>query len=57
MSRIGKGYTVKQDDRGRAVIEKIPYYGMDASAKIKAKKGKRVRVQRPQLNFSPARGS
>lgn len=35
-----KGYRIKSDGK----VEKIPGYGLDPSAKIRAKKSKRVKV-------------
>jgi hypothetical protein len=49
------GYRVVQDDKGRATLEKIPGYRLDTSAKIRQRKSKRIQVQRPQINFSPAK--
>lgn len=49
------GYRVVQDDKGRATLEKIPGYRLNTSAKIRQRKSKRIQVQRPQINFSPAK--
>lgn len=49
--RLGKGFTVKQDGKGNAQIVKKPWGSRDASAQIRMKKSKRIRVQRPQLKF------
>lgn len=49
------GYRVVQDDKGRSTLEKIPGYRLNASADIKRRKSKRIQVQRPQINFSPAK--
>ena len=45
MCKIGaKGFRVVQDGKGKATLERIPFYGRDASAKIRGKKSKKVRV-------------
>lgn len=51
MQKLPKNYTVKQDGTGRVTIEKKPWGKLDASAQIRIKKSKRIRVQRPQINF------
>lgn len=58
-SKSLKGYRVVQKTENgkiKITMERIPFYGLDSSAKIKKRKSKRVRVQRPQLVglFSPA---
>lgn len=52
-----KGYRVIHDEKGRPRVERIPYYGLDASAKSRAKKSKKMKPIRAQLNFSPARAA
>lgn len=59
-SRSVKGYRVKQkmvDGKLQITVEKIPGWKKDASAKIRERKSKRMRVQRPQLLglFSPVK--
>ena len=51
MARIPKNFTVKQDGTGKITIERKAWGKLDASAQIRMKKSKRVRVQRPQINF------
>lgn len=41
-----KGYRVTKTSSGKTVVEPIPFYGMDASRKIAAKKGSKVKVCR-----------
>lgn len=53
MTRIGRNYTVVQDGKGNAKIVKKAWKALDASAQIRARKSKKVRVQRPQLSFGP----
>lgn len=52
-----KGYRVHQDGRGKVTLEPLKFYGrkMDASARIRARNSKRVKVVRQgtlKLNFS-----
>lgn len=59
-SRSTKGYRVKQamvDGKLKITVEKIPGWKKDASAKIRQRKSKRIKVQRPQLLglFSPVK--
>jgi len=55
MTRIGRNYTVVQDGKGGAKIVKKKWKALDASAQIRARKSKKMRVQRPQINFGPPR--
>ena len=45
MRKIGvRGFKVVQDKNGKSTLERIPFYGRDASAKIRGKNSKKVRV-------------
>lgn len=46
MARLGKNYTIKQDGTGKITIEKKPFHGLDASAKLRMQKSKKVTVKR-----------
>ncbi len=46
----------KQDGSGKVTVEKIPMFGLDASAKIKQRKSKRVRVAKPGFDTKFGRG-
>ncbi|MFM7009489.1 MAG: hypothetical protein ACKO0Z_09205 [Betaproteobacteria bacterium] len=57
-SRSMKGYrTIQKMENGKLVIkvEKIKGYGLDASAKRRQRKSKRVKAQNPMLSglFTP----
>lgn len=52
-----KGYRVVQNGRGGAVLERVPFYGRDASAKIRARKSKKSRpVTQAELALHYKRG-
>ena len=59
-SRSVKGYRVRQkmvEGKLQITVEKIPGWKKDAAAKIRQRKSKKMRVQRPQLLglFSPVK--
>lgn len=39
-----KGFKVTKSKSGETILEPIPYYGKDVSARIRARTSKRVRV-------------
>ena len=57
-SKSMKGFNVITKTEGgkkRITLERVKFYGLDASARIRKKKSKRIKVQHPQLAglFSP----
>ena len=48
MRKIGaKGFKVVQDKNGKATLERIPFYGMDRSKKLRGRNSKKSKVVRP----------
>ena len=45
--KLKGGYRAVIDKNGNSRIEKIPGYGLDASAKIRQRKSKKVKVKKP----------
>ena len=53
-----KGFKLvpKQDGSGKVTVEKIPMFGLDASAKARKRNSKRVRVAKPSFDTKFGRG-
>ena len=55
-----KGFRVVQkmeNGKLKVTLERLPFYGRDASVRIRQRNSKRVRVQKPQMSglFSPVK--